>query len=494
MTTSVTLRPRSSTRRGTTHDVARQRPVRIVQFGDGVFLRAFVGWMVDRMNERAEFDGAIAVVKPRPGDFHPAYERQENRYTVVFKGLSERRPDVARSQVTSIARLINPYQDFSAFLEEADNPELACVVSNTTESGIVSSPSDRATDRPAASFPGKLTQLLRRRYETFSGDRNSGIIVMPCELIESNGATLKSIVLDLAERWYGDARFNAWIEGANRFVDTLVDRIVSGFSEDERSLLRAETGFDDELLVVAEPYHLLAIKGAAELERILPFRRAALNAVWADDLSPYRLLKIRLLNGSHTFMAMCGLSLGLENVLGCMNHMTLRRALEALHSLETLPCMPLQRSESEAYLANTLDRFTNPFLDHRLASISLSSVSKWRARLLPPLLDYVALRGEAPVLLSFSLAALTSRYVAGRDLKDDAGVIARFTSLSGLLGSDPRSAAREVLASSSLFGDDLAGVRGLAELLGEQLADITSLGMHAALRKAVDRAGERSRA
>ncbi|WP_437664765.1 tagaturonate reductase [Sorangium sp. So ce1182] len=490
MTATITLRPTRRTRKAVTNDTTGQRPVRIVQFGDGVFLRAFIGWMVDRMNERADFDGAIAVVKPRPGDFHPAYARQQNRYNVVFKGLSAGCPEVARSRVESIARLVNPYEDFSAFLREADNPDLACVVSNTTESGIVRSADDRATDRPAASFPGMLTQLLRRRYETFGGDRNSGIIVMPCELIESNGATLRSIVLEHADRWYGDARFLRWIEGANRFVDTLVDRIVSGFSEEERAIAAAETGVDDELLVVAEPYHLLAIKGPAELDRILPLRRAGLNAVWADDISSYRLLKVRLLNGSHTFMTMCGLSMGLENVLGCMNHATLRQGLHALHALETLPCTPLPRADSEAYLASTLERFANPFLDHRLASISLGSVAKWRARLMPPLLDCAALRGEAPVLLSFSLAALTYRYVSCPDLRDEPSAVARFTALSGLLDSDPRRVAREVVASAGLWGDDLARVPGLQELVGAQLADITSLGMGAALRKATSSARE----
>ena len=420
------------------------------------------------------------------GELSPAFQKQNNRYTIVFKGIEDGKPCVRMEVNDTIARIVRPYEEFDSFLKEADNPDLFCAFSNTTESGIVDLESDKATDRPATSFPGKLTQLLRRRYQTFEGARDKGLIILPCELIEDNGAVLKGIVLNHAERWYGDAAFTKWINESNRFLDTLVDRIVSGYSEEERLMLEKDTGFDDGLVVVAEPYHLLVIKGQESLESVLPFRRAELNVIWTDDITPYRTLKVRLLNGSHTFMTMCGLGMGLGNVLDCMRNETVRTAILTMSRVEVLPCVPLSPEESARYFSTVLDRYANPFLDHRLLNIALNSVSKWKSRLLPSLLDYYTKKAAVPTLLSFSLAALTCRYATATDVRDEPSAVAFFQSISDKAKSDPHACAAKVISNRVLFGDSLTRVRGLAGVLASQIADILTLGMEKALLKATE--------
>ena len=463
-------------------------PVRVLQFGEGVFMRGFVNWMIARMNETAGFGASTCVIKPRPGELSPAFEKQNNRYTLVFKGIVDKKPCVMREQNDTIARIIRPHEAFDAFLKEADNPDLCCLFSNTTESGIVERESDKATDRPASSFPGKLTQFLWRRYRTFGGSRDKGLIILPCELIEDNAAMLRKIVLGHAGRWYGDAAFTRWLDTANRFLDTLVDRIVSGYSQAEREAIRRETGLDDGLVVVAEPYHLLVIQGPESLETVLPFRKAGLNVIWTDDITPYRTLKVRLLNGNHTFMTLCGLGLGLGNVLDCMGSEAVRNAILAMSRFEVMPCMPLPAEASSRYFATVLERFENPYLDHRLGSIALNSVSKWKSRLLPSLLDYHAKNADVPILLSFSLAALTCRCATATDVRDEPSAVAFFQSLFHKALTDPKACAAEVVSAPVLFGDLLAAVSGLADVLASQIADIINLGMEKALIKAVDAA------
>lgn len=465
--------------------MSAKNPVRVLQFGEGVFLRGFTNWMIARMNEKAAFGASTCVIKPRPGELSPAFQKQNNRYTIVFKGIEGKKPCVRREANDTIARIIRPHDEFDAFLKEADNPDLFCIFSNTTESGIVDLESDKATDRPASSFPGKLAQFLRRRYQTFNGAYDKGLIILPCELIENNAAVLREIVLRHAERWYGDAALTRWIDASNRFLNTLVDRIVSGYSEEERAALEKETGFDDGLVVVAEPYHLLVIKGPESLETVLPFRRAGLNVIWTDDITPYRALKVRLLNGNHTFMTLCGLGMGLGNVLDCMRSETLRSAILAISQIEVLPCVPLPPETASQYFATVLDRFTNPYLDHRLLNIALNSVSKWKSRLLPSLLDYYTKNAAVPTLLSFSLAALTCRYMTAIDVRDEPSAMAFFTSVSEKAVNDPHACALEVVSNPSLFGDSLITVTGLADVLASQIADIFILGMEKALLKAV---------
>ncbi len=452
-------------------------PMRILQFGEGNFLRTFFDWMVDRMRASAGYDGSVGLVKTIPGPFSPEFEAQGDAYTVVIRGQAEGQVVLERSRIGVISARFNPYEDFQGFLDAAGNPDVRVVVSNTTEAGIAWAASDGPDDRPAASFPGKLTQLLRARYLALGGTQASALLVMPCELIEQNGRTLRRYVLDHARRWFGDPGFERWIAEDCTFVDTLVDRIVSGHDPEARRRLLAETGVDDALLSVGEPYHFLAIQGEAR-EDLLPFRKAGLNVVWTDDITPYRLLKVRILNGGHTFLAMVGAALGVPTVRACLEHPALRPALERLYQGEIIPALPMAESEGAAYARAILDRFANPFMEHRLESIALNSVSKWRARLLPSAVDFAARHGRAPQLIAFSLAALVHRYTTVAGLQDDAAVLAAFKEVR-----DPVQA----MAVPGIWGGPLPAIPGFPEAVAAGFGEIRALGMAAALERAVVR-------
>jgi tagaturonate reductase len=463
-------------------------PVKILQFGEGVFLRAFIDWMVERMNASGCFGGSVAIVKPRKGAFPEAYLRQGLRYTVSLKGLLGGERVESRERIGCLARLVNPYDDFDAFLAEASNPELAVVVSNTTESGIAPSPSDGAEDRPAPSFPGKLAQFLRARYEAFRGEASKGLVILPCELIEDNGRVLRDLVLGHAERWYADEAFSAWLREANTWLDSLVDRIVTGYTEAERAAVLKADGFDDGLVVVAEPYHLLALRGSESLESILPLRASGLNAVWTSDISPYRELKVRLLNGSHTLMALCGLPLGAAQVRDCLALPAVMKALKAYQLGETIPTMAAPRRECEAYLDSVLERFANPDLFHKLEGIASKSVSKWAARILPTLRAWGERGGSPPVLAAFTLAALVDRYTSGAAPQDEAPAIDWFASRASAFASGAAAAMEEALSASGPWSASMGGaaieIRGLAAEAARRLAAIRSIGMGRALEAA----------
>jgi len=469
---------------------SQQYPVRILQFGEGNFLRTFIDWMVDRMRTAAGYDGSVVLVKTIPGPFSPAFAAQDDRYTVVIRGRADGRVVEERSRIQVIAGRCNPYEDFPGFLAAAGNPDLRVIVSNTTEAGIVLKETDRAEDRPASSYPGKLAQLLRARYLALGGTPASALLVMPCELIERNGQTLREFVLVHARRWYGDPAFERWLSDDCTFVDTLVDRIVPGHDPEARTRLRAETGFDDALLTVGEPYHLLAIQGA-EREDLLPLRKAGLNVVWTGDITPWRLLKVRILNGGHTFLAMTGPALGVASVRACLEHPVLRPALERLYAREIIPALPLPEAEGQAYARTILDRFDNPFMVHSLESIALNSVSKWRARLLPSAADFAAGQGFAPPLIAFSLAALVQRYTTVAGIQDDAAVLAGFAALRPLAEADPDRAARAALADPAIWGGPLPEVPGLAEAVAASFREIRALGLAGALDRVLARTGGR---
>ena len=459
-------------------------PVKVLQFGEGVFLRAFIDWMVERMNSSGRFGGSVAIVKPRPGDFPPAWERQGLRYTVSLKGLHKGERVESRQRIGCVSRLVDPHKDFSGYLDEAANPDLLLIVSNTTESGIVPSPADRAQDRPAASFPGKLTQFLRARFEAFRGENGRGLIILPCELIEDNGRVLRDLVLGHARRWYADEAFSAWLLGANTWLDSLVDRIVTGFTEAERTAVLAAESFDDSLVVVAEPYHLLALRGPESLESVLPLRASGINVRWTDDVSPYRELKVRLLNGSHTLMALCGMPLGAVQVRDCLALPLVMEALEAYQMGETIPTMAAPREECEEYLRSVLERFANPDLFHKLEGIASKSVAKWAIRILPTVRAAAALTGRTPVMAAFILAALVDRYTSGAAVQDEAPAVSWFASRARDFALSPDSAMAEALSPSGPWGKDIA-VAGLAEAAARHLEAIRRLGMAAAIEAVI---------
>lgn len=380
---------------------------KIIQFGEGNFLRAFVDWMVEEMNQRTDFDGSVVVVKPRPGDSMKPFQAAGCRYTVCIQGQQNGEVIDLLQPVQSISRAINPYEDADAYFALAEQEGLRFVVSNTTEAGIQFDPACKLYDRPASSYPAKLTQLLYHRWQHFGGDQSKGLIILPCELILHNGVELRKCVQQYIELWQLEDKFQEWVEQCCPIYSTLVDRIVSGAptpQEYEQIVERAGEG----IYVKAEPYHLWVIEGPASIEEELPLQKAGLNVLWVEDESPYHERKLTLLNAPHTVMAALGTELGLETVRDCMLHPRLSVLLQEMMHDELLPTLiplGLKQEELEVYITEVTDRFLNPFLFHRLSSIRLNAISKCKARLLPPIERYFDLKGQMPTRLSQGLHA-----------------------------------------------------------------------------------------
>lgn len=380
---------------------------KIIQFGEGNFLRAFVDWMVEEMNQRTDFDGSVVVVKPRPGDSMKPFQAAGCRYTVCIQGQQNGEVIDLLQPVQSISRAINPYEDADAYFALAEQEGLRFVVSNTTEAGIQFDPACKLYDRPASSYPAKLTQLLYHRWQHFGGDQSKGLIILPCELILHNGVELRKCVQQYIELWQLEDKFQEWVEQCCPIYSTLVDRIVSGAptpQEYEQIVERAGEG----IYVKAEPYHLWVIEGPASIEEELPLQKAGLNVLWVEDESPYHERKLTLLNAPHTVMAALGTELGLETVRDCMLHPRLSVLLQEMMHDELLPTLiplGLKQEELEVYITEVTDRFLNPFLFHRLSSIRLNAISKCKARLLSPIERYFDLKGQMPTRLSQGLHA-----------------------------------------------------------------------------------------
>ena len=462
---------------------AQPRPVKLVQFGDGVFLRGFIDWMVQRMNDLAGFNGGVCVIKAVAGSFDPAWSLQDRCFTVSRLGIERGKIAQLRERISVVERLVNPHDDFGAFLREADNADLVCVVSNVPESSFIYSENDRSAGKPAEAYPGKLTQFLRRRFESFSGDADKGLLILPCELIEANATILRSLVLAYAARWYDDPDFEAWITLYCRFLDTLVDCIVIGAEESDKADWHSESGLRDELMVNCEFNHQLTIMGNSGLERILPFAAAGLNVVWVDDLGLARLLKTRILNTSHIFLTLCGIPMGLGNVLDCMDHPVLRPAMDQLLAEEIIPFLEIDEDTLDFYHDSVRWRLSNPVINHRLSTLAQFAINKWKTRSLPALLEMVERSGSLPKMLCFSLAALIFRYTSGEAVQDEPRSVAFFSSLSRLVQNDTLNAMWSIVHDRSLWGESLSTLRGLEEMVGQQLSQILQLGMSEALRQ-----------
>ncbi len=382
---------------------------KIIQFGEGNFLRAFVDWMVEEMNLRTDFDGSVVVVKPRPGDSMKAFQEAGCRYTVCIQGQQNGEVIDILQPIKSISRAINPYEDTDAYFELAEQEGIRFVVSNTTEAGIQFDAECKLTDRPASSYPAKLTQLLYHRWKHFNGSSEHGLIILPCELILHNGVELRKCIKEYIELWQLEDAFAEWVKDYCPVYSTLVDRIVSGKpTPEELEQLQERTEGKENIFVKAEPYHLWVIEAPESIEQELPLQKAGLNVLWVKDEAPYHERKLTLLNAPHTVMAAIGSEMGLETVRDCLVHPKLSVFLQEMMKEELLPTLlplGLQQDDLESYIADVTDRFLNPFLHHRLISIRLNAISKCKARLLPPIQRYFDLKGEMPIRLSKGLHA-----------------------------------------------------------------------------------------
>ncbi|MEA4889660.1 MAG: tagaturonate reductase [Clostridiaceae bacterium] len=462
-------------------------PVKVVQFGEGVFLRGFVDWIFYTLNQSGCFHGSIAVVQPIAQGRVADLRRQDGLYTLFLRGIEQGRIRQERQIIDVISQCIDPYADFDSYLRLAENPDLQVVVSNTTEAGITWLPGCSLHDRPAASYPAKLTQFLYHRFLTFSGDAAKGLILLPCELIDRNGDHLRDHILHHAADWDLPAAFTSWLLQNCRFCNTLVDRIVTGFPRNEIAELQAEAGYQDDFYDTAEYFHLWVIEG--KQEPALPFADAGLNVIWTDNLARYRDRKVRVLNGLHTATFAAALLSGVETVGAALTDPDIHEYMTQTLYREIIPTLPLSRQESEQYAAAVLERFANPFIEHRWLSIALNSISKFKVRVLPSLLAYGQQQNAQPRHLSFAFAALLLFYRGGAEAKpaDDPAIIDFFT--SAWAACDPTSASSldqlvsTLLGRTELWEQDLTLIPGLAGFVSEQLGRQINLGMREAVRQ-----------
>jgi tagaturonate reductase len=462
-------------------------PVKILQFGQGNFMRGFFDWQIDLLNERTGLDAGVVVVRPRGGSSSPLLDVQDGLFTVLVRGLDEAGQPVKQYRtVECVQREIDPATMYGDYLAQATNPDLRFIVSNTTEAGITVNDTDRYTDAPPVTFPAKLTQLLFSRYLAFEGAQDKGVILLPCELIDRNGEALKNAVLHYARLWSLPAGFAAWVGDACTFCNTLVDRIVTGYPAADAAQIEQELGYADPFLVAAEYYYLFVIQAPASVGAELKLAGADLNVRLVDDITPYKKRKVGILNGGHTTLVPVALLAGLEAVGPAVDDAQVGAFLRAAIAEEIIPALEMDRAELEAFAADVLLRFRNPSIYHRLASIALNSWSKFAARVLPQLLRYVELNdGRLPRRLVLAMAATMVLYRGGViDLADDAATLAWFRA-----GWDKVNAGewtlddlvRGWLANAALWGRDLNGVPGLAAQLAADIRAIGEQGVRALL-------------
>lgn len=477
----------------------KERPIKVLQFGEGNFLRAFVDYMIDIANEKGVFDGDVAIVKPIEFGSLDRFRQQDCQYTVQLRGIVDGEAKRINRVVTSVADAVDAYGEYERYAAYAKLDTLRFVVSNTTEAGITYDESDRFELCPPKSFPGKLCKFLYERYQAFQGDVSKGLVMLPVELIDDNGIHLKECVLKQVKNWGLEEGFAKWIEEACVFTSTLVDRIVTGYPRDEAQKLCEEFGYQDDLIVTGEPFALWVIESARDISEELPLPKAGLPVIYTDNQKPYKQRKVRILNGAHTSFVLASYLCGNDIVLESMQDETILKYVKETIFEEVIPTLTLPREDLESFAQAVLTRFNNPYVKHALLSISLNSVSKWRARCMPSFLGYVEKEGKLPRHLTFSLAALLAFYtgVEIRDsalighrgteeyrIMDDAKVLEFFAENSR---KNAKEYAEAVLSNEEFWGQDLTNVPGALDAVCGYLTQIREKGMREAV-KALERA------
>ena len=410
-----------------------KRPERIIQFGEGGFLRGFADWMVQKLNDSGEYSGNVVIVQPIENGLCTKLAEQNCLYTHIIRGCE----GVEKTVVDSISRCINPYTDYAEYLELAKNPDFNVIISNTTEAGISWHDGDKLEDKPQVSYPAKLTALLYARFK----EGLDGFLILPCELIEKNGTKLKEFVLKWADEWGLEPEFSAWINEKNCFCNTLVDRIVTGYPKDEK----IELDYTDNMVNTSEYFHLWVIEGAGEYASYLPFDKVGLNVIHTDELDRYRTRKVRILNGAHTSMVPYAMLKGFDTVRSCMEDEDMLAYVKRCVFDEIIPTLDLPEEELTDYAEDVLTRFKNPYIKHFLSSIALNSVSKFKVRVLPSILEYRKRYGKNPETLITAFAALIKFYRT--DMSNDDAEIMEFMKTASL---------EDILKRTDYWGEDLS--------------------------------------
>lgn len=465
-------------------------PIKILQFGEGNFLRAFIDWQVDIANEMGVMNAGIAICKPRPNTKGTkgtieVLQEQDCLYHTYLEGVKDKKPVKEVRLIKSVQCAFNPYEEYEKYEQIVLSPELEIVVSNTTEAGIRYEEDDDLAALPPKSYPAKVTALLYKRFKHFAGDPAKGLCIVCCELIEDNGSTLRDIVLRHAEYNNLEEEFVAWIKQSCYFCDTLVDRIVPGFPSDSIDEIKEELGYDDNLVVKGEYYHLWAIGGDGyeEVQRRLPLDKAGMHTLYMPSIKQFRDKKVRILNGSHTGMVPIGLQIGCETVMDAFNNSDLEKFINTMVAEEVIPMIEEDQAEVQAFASGILERFYNPYIRHLLKSISLNSLSKWEARNYPTVKDNWFKAGKVAERELFTFAALLTLYSCKVDFEpnDTPEHIAFIQKVWN--NDDIHGTVKAIAENRNIWTVDLTEVTPFVERVAEYVKEILSCGMAAALKK-----------
>lgn len=458
----------------------KKPPIKIVQFGKGNFLRAFAGYAFERLNKEIGFNAGIAVVPAIDRSLVNPLQEQDGLYTLFLKGLTNGVPVQKKQLISNIVKSINPHLEFDAYLNLAKEEELQFIVSNTTEAGITHLATDTRYLQPPESFPAKLTILLFERFIYFKGAPDKGLTLLPCELINENADKLKEIILKYATDWQLGNDFKTWLFAHCSFHNTLVDRIVTGYPKDRIETYTTALNYTDNQMVVAEPFFLWVIEGDDSLRKKLPFHRIDLDVKIVSDLQPYRTRKVRILNGAHTCMVPFSMLYGNETVGETMDNAFTGKFIRTIVFKEIMETISMERMELENFASDVFDRFRNPFIKHQLASIALNSISKFKVRVLPSVLEYIARFHKIPIHLAFAFACLIRFYKGSwkskpLPLNDDPEIIAFF---DGLWRSKTiPELVDSVLRNLEFWDQDLTHIEGLSLAITIALQEIETHGI-----------------
>ncbi len=468
---------------------AKQYTEKVIQFGEGNFLRAFIEWIIWKTNQKTDFNASVVVVQPIEKGMVSWLNEQDGLYHLNLQGLQDGKPVDSVDLIDVISRGLNPYEDFGSYLALAEQPEIRFIISNTTEAGIAFDPACKLDDKPASSYPGKLTQLLYHRFQYFKGDITKGLIIFPCELIFENGKHLKECIRQYIDLWKLGPDFSAWFEGACGVYSTLVDRIVPGYPRDTAAQLCERAGYDDHLLDKAEIFHLWVIEAPKEVAAEFPADKAGLHVLFVPSEAPYHERKVTLLNGPHTVLSPVGYLSGLNTVKECCEDPEVGKFVHKVMFDELLPTLNLPKEELVKFANDVMERFRNPFVKHFVTSIMLNSFPKFKTRDLPGLKTYLERKGELPKGLVLGLAGICTYYKGGKR-GDDEIVPQDDEKIIGLLKDlwatgDVRKVASGVLADAFIWGEDLNAIPGLTDLLSADLALIQAKGMREAVKSII---------
>ena len=450
-------------------------PIKIVQFGGGNFMRGFTDYIIDKLNKETDFKGGIANVQPTPNGSVHKLEEQDNLYTLFTRGIKKEEIIDENQIISSIQKSINPYTNYNEFLALAKEEELEFVFSNTTETGIAFDETEMSYEGPHKNFPAKVTVLLYERFKFFNGAADKGLRIIPCELIEDNAFVLRDIIIQYAKIWNLEESFVQWINQCNYFHNTLVDRIVPGYPKDDEAHYKNQLTYEDQMMVVSECFLLFVIQDAANLIERIPFDKINEQILVVEDIQPYRLRKVRILNGGHTLMLAPAILSGKEIVKESMDDAFVGPFLKETIFNEVNPTLGLDEAELRNFADEVFDRFRNPFIKHYLASIALYFVSKFKVRVLPSLLTYVEQNSKLPLNLTFSLACLIRFYKGNFNeqnlpINDDESIVVKFKEIWS--HEEYNKVVELALSEVSFWDVDLTQIEGLKRAVVKALEEI----------------------